>query len=153
LKILGEGPLQSDLLSLARRLGIADQVTWSEFVPQTRMPAEYGVSTVTVLPSRGHAEGLGLTLVEALLSGSAVIGTPAGGIPEVVVHEQTGLLAKDGDPIDLANQIQRLLTDGALRDTLIREGAAHALRTYSPDAAIARFLEIYDAVADHQPVR
>jgi phosphatidyl-myo-inositol dimannoside synthase len=153
LKILGEGPLQSDLLGLATRLGIARQVTWSRFVPQSEMPAEYGVSTVTVLPSRGNAEGLGLTLVEALLSGSAVVGTPAGGIPEVVVHERTGLIAKDGDPIDLADQIQRLLTDEALRDSLVREGRAYALRTYSPGATIARFLEIYDAVAHDHPVR
>ena len=153
LKILGEGPLQSELLSLAANLGIAGQVTWSPFVPQTQMPAEYGVSTVTVLPSRGHAEGLGLTLVEAVLAGSAVVGTPAGGIPEVVIHEQTGLIAKDGDPIDLADQIQRLLIDEALRIRLIHGGAEHALRTYSPDAAITRFLEIYDAVADGQPRR
>lgn len=153
LKILGEGPLQSELVSLAARLGIAGAVTWSPFIPQSQMPAEYGVSTVTVLPSRGRAEGLGLTLVEALLSGSAVVGTPAGGIPEVVVHERTGLIAKDGDPGDLADQIQRLLTDEELRRRLVHEGLAHALRTYSPDAAIARFLEIYDAVADHQPVR
>ena len=62
------------------------------------MPAEYGAATVTVLPSRGHAEGLGLTLVEALLAGSAVVGTAAGGIPEVVIHERTGLVARDGDP-------------------------------------------------------
>jgi glycosyltransferase involved in cell wall biosynthesis len=153
LKILGEGPLQSELLSLAASLGIAAGVTWSPFVPQSQMPAEYGVSTVTVLPSRGRAEGLGLTLVEALLSGSAVVGTPVGGIPEVIVHERTGLIARDGDPVDLADQIQRLLTDEELRSRLVQEGVAQALRTYSPDAAIARFLEIYDAVADHQPVR
>lgn len=153
LKILGEGPLQSELLGLAAKLGIAGLVSWSQFVPQSQMPAEYGVSTVTVLPSRGHAEGLGLTLVEALLSGSAVVGTPAGGIPEVVEHERTGLLAKDGDPVDLADQIQRLLTDEALRQRLVSEGSAYALRTYSPGVAIARFLDIYDAVADHQPVR
>ena len=153
LKVLGEGPLQSELLSLAASLGIASQVTWSPFVPQSQMSAEYSVSTVTVLPSRGRAEGLGLTLVEALLSGSAVVGTPAGGIPEVVVHERTGLIAKDGDPVDLADQIQRFLTDEELRSRLVLEGSAHALRTYSPDAAIGRFLEIYDAVADHQPVR
>lgn len=153
LKILGEGPLRSELITLAASAGIAGQVTWSPFVPQSQMPAEYGVSTVTVLPSRGHAEGLGLTLVEALLAGSAVVGTPAGGIPEVVVHERTGLIAKDGDPRDLADQIERLLRDETLRGRLIDEGSARALRTYSPDAAIANFLEIYDAVADHQPRR
>ena len=129
LKILGQGPLLSELITLAASAGIADRVTWSPFVPQSQMPAEYGASTVTVLPSRGHAEGLGLTLVEALLAGSAVVGTPAGGIPEVVEHERTGLIAKDGDPIDLADQIERLLKDEALRARLTDEGTAHALRT------------------------
>jgi glycosyltransferase involved in cell wall biosynthesis len=153
LKILGEGPARSELESLARDLGIGSRTVWSPFVPQARMASEYGASTVTVLPSRGHAEGLGLTLVEALLAGSAVVGTAAGGIPEVVIHEQTGLLARDGNSTDLATQLQRLLTDGPLRERLTREGKEHVLRTYAPEAAIDRFLEIYDAVADHQPQR
>ena len=153
LKILGEGPAKPGLESLADDLGIASRTTWSGFVPQARMPAEYGASTVTVLPTRGHAEGLGLTLVEALLSGCAVVGTAAGGIPEVVIHEQTGLLARDGDPADLATQLERLITDGPLRERLTRDGKEHVLRTYAPEAAIARFLEIYDAIADHHPHR
>ncbi|HJR17108.1 MAG TPA: glycosyltransferase [Gemmatimonadales bacterium] len=153
LKILGEGPERPHLQALARQLGVMDRVVWAPFVPQSRMAAEYGASVVTVLPSRGRAEGLGLTLVEALVAGSAVVGTAAGGIPEVVIHEQTGLIAKDGDPKDLAAQLQRLLTDIPLRDRLSAQGREHALRTYSPDSAIARFLEIYDAVADHQPQR
>jgi glycosyltransferase involved in cell wall biosynthesis len=151
LKILGQGPDRAELQALARELGIASAVTWAPFVPQAQMPREYGASTVTVLPSRGRAEGLGLTLVEALLAGCAVVGTAAGGIPEVVIHERTGLIARDGDAGDLATQIQRLLTDIPLRERLTREGKDHALRTYSPEAAIDRFLHIYDAVADHQP--
>ena len=153
LKILGEGPARSELEALAREIGIATRTTWSAFVPQAQMPTEYGASTVTVLPTRGHAEGLGLTLVEALLAGSAVVGTAAGGIPEVVVHEQTGLIARDGDPADLATQIQRVLTDATLRERLTREGKEHVLRTYAPEPAIDRFLEIYNAVADRQPQR
>jgi glycosyltransferase involved in cell wall biosynthesis len=153
LKILGEGPLQLQLMRLAEQLGISNRVSWAPFVPQAQMAAEYGASTVTVLPSRGHAEGLGLTLVEALLAGSAVVGTPAGGIPEVVIDEQTGLIAKDGDPSHLADQIQRLLTDPPLRERLARAGRQHAVRTYSPDATIARFLGIYDAAADHHSRR
>ncbi|HEX7336531.1 MAG TPA: glycosyltransferase family 4 protein [Gemmatimonadales bacterium] len=153
LKVVGEGPARPGLETLASRLGIASKVTWSSFVPQTQMAAEYGASTVTALPSRGQAEGLGLTLVEALLAGCAVVGSGAGGIPEVVQHERTGLIARDGDPVDLATQIQRLLTDPALRNRLTRAGREHVLRHYSPDAAVGRFLEIYDAVADHQPNR
>jgi glycosyltransferase involved in cell wall biosynthesis len=153
LKILGQGPAQNSLATLARELGLEGQVTWSPFVSQSLMPREYGVSTVTVLPSRGRAEGLGLTLVEALLAGSAVVGTAVGGIPEVVKHEETGLIAREGDPIDLADQLQRVLSDVPLRERLVEAGKEHVLRTYSPDSAIARFLEIYDAIANHQPQR
>jgi glycosyltransferase involved in cell wall biosynthesis len=153
LKILGEGAARSELETLARELGIASSLTWSPFVVQPQMAAEYGASTVTVLPSRGQAEGLGLTLVEALMAGSAVVGTAAGGIPEVVLHEQTGLISRDGDAQDLATQIQRLLVDVPLRDRLTRAGRDHVLRSHSPDAAIGRFLELYHAVANHHSPR
>ena len=151
LKVLGQGPEQDELQSLTRSLGLDQQVTWSAFVGQSEMPGEYGASTITVLPSRGRAEGLGLTLVEALLAGSAIVGTQAGGIPEVVHHEQTGLIAQDGDSLDLANQLQRLLTDDALRKRLTAAGHDHVLSTYAPEVAIGRFLDLYDAVAHHQP--
>ncbi|HEU4681520.1 MAG TPA: glycosyltransferase [Gemmatimonadales bacterium] len=151
LKILGEGPARTGLETLARELGIAAKVTWAPFVPQEQMAAEYGASTVTVLASRGRAEGLGLTLVEALLAGCAVVGTAAGGIPEVVLHERTGLIAREGDAGDLANQIHRLLTNTTLRERLTTAGKEHVLQAHSPEAAVGRFLEIYDAVADHQP--
>ena len=149
LKVLGDGPARPELEMLARHLGIAPKITWAPFVPQGQMAAEYGASTVTVLPTRGRAEGLGLTLVEALLAGCAVVGTAAGGIPEVVLHERTGLIARDGDSNDLASQIQRLLTDAVLRERLTRAGKEHVLQTHAPEAAIGRFLQIYDAIADH----
>jgi glycosyltransferase involved in cell wall biosynthesis len=149
-KVLGEGPARADLGRLAEQLGVAGDVDWSGFVPQDAMPAEYGASTVTALPTRGMAEGLGLTLVEALLAGSAVVGTPAGGIPEVVADGETGLIARDGDPQHLADQLTRLLTDPALRTRLTDTGARRMRETYSPAAAGGRFLALYDAVArDH----
>jgi len=147
LRVLGEGPAERMLHALARRLGVFDDIQWSRFVPQSAMPAEYGASTVTVLPTLGQAEGLGLTLVEALLAGCAVVGTPAGGIPEVVVHEQTGLLARSGDAADLAAQIERLLTDDVLRLRLVREGQARVRATFAPARAAERFLDLYRDVA------
>ena len=146
-KILGEGPERSSLGALATDLGIAADVDWSPFVPQDRMPGEYGAATITVLPSRGQAEGLGLTLVEALLAGSAVVGTPAGGIPEVIEDEQTGLLARDGDAGHLATQIERLLRGGELRRRLTADGAARMRATYAPGAAAQRFLDLYAEIA------
>ena len=149
LQILGEGPHEAALHALTERLGLGDSVRWSHFVGQDRMPAEYGASTIVVLPTRGHAEGLGLVLAEALLAGCAVIGTPAGGIPEVVQNGVTGLIARDGDPTDLADQIERLLEDAKLREQLVRNGDAYVRRSFSPTATVERFLTLYDAAIRH----
>jgi glycosyltransferase involved in cell wall biosynthesis len=150
-KILGEGPAKAGLERLAALSGVGTEIEWSPFLPQDRMPAEYGASTIAVLPSRGQAEGLGLTLVEALLAGCAVVGTPAGGIPEVVRDGVTGLIALDGDAGDLAEKLARLLLDPDLRERLTQAGRRMALATYATDAAARRFLDLYDAVArDHQ---
>src|SRR5260370_6263968 len=103
------------------------------------MPAEYGSSTITVLPTRGHAEGLGLALVEALLSGSAVVGTPAGGIPEIVVDGENGLLARDGDPRHLPDQLARPLSDPPLPAPPTTQGAPRLQAIHSPIVAAQRF--------------
>ena len=147
LRILGEGRELPALRSLATRRGVADAVTFSPFVAQSAMPAEYGRSTVTVLPTRGNAEGLGLTLVEALLAGSAVVGTPAGGIPEVVIDEETGLIARGGDANHLAAQIGRLIADPELRERLVKCGSARAREVYATAAASARFIALYEKVS------
>lgn len=146
LRILGEGGERAALEALAGRLGVAGSVAFAPFVSQDAMPAEYGRSTVTVLSSRGNAEGLGLTLVEALLAGSAVVGTPAGGIPEVVIDGRTGLIARDGDAADLAQKIGRLLADGDLRERLIARGAERARERHAAIAAAARYVDLYDSV-------
>lgn len=152
LRVLGEGPERAALEELAKERGVAGAVTFSPFVPQSAMPAEYGRSTVTVLPTRGNAEGLGLTLVEALLAGSAVVGTAAGGIPEVVADGRTGLIARDGDAVHLAQQIGRLISDAGLRDRLVSCGAERARERHAAIAAAARFIDLYDRVrvGDHR---
>jgi glycosyltransferase involved in cell wall biosynthesis len=146
LRILGEGSAEPALRALARRLG-AEDIAWSRFVPQDRMPTEYGASTITVLPTRGNAEGLGLVLVEALMAGSAVVGTPAGGIPEVIRHEETGLLVPDGDPEALATALQRLLADAPLRQRLIQGGRTHVTDRFSLATTVAPFLALYRDLA------
>ncbi len=147
LRILGEGPDRRRLQALARTLGLDGQIAWSDFVPQEEMPKEYGRSTVTVLPTRGQAEGLGLTLVEALCAGSAIVGTPAGGIPEVILDGHTGLIAADGDPDDLARQLRRVLQDADLRTRLVETGRGHVVRRWGPESAVERFWSIYGSIA------
>jgi glycosyltransferase involved in cell wall biosynthesis len=146
LKVLGAGPHEPALRSLVAARGLAEGVEFAAFVPQGRMPEEYGRATVTVLPTRGRHEGLGLTLVEALLAGSAVVGTRVGGIPEVVDDGATGLLVAPEDPAALAAALQRLLEDVALRERLTAEGRARAAATYGAAPASRRMLALYDDV-------
>jgi glycosyltransferase involved in cell wall biosynthesis len=149
LRILGGGPAREQLLADISARDLAGVASIAAFVPQSQMPMEYGAATVTVLPTRGQAEGLGLTLVEALLAGSAVVGTPAGGIPEVVEDGVTGLLTPDGDPSALAERLARLLQDEPLRLRLTTEGLNRVRRTYSLDATVDRFLSLFDAAVHH----
>jgi glycosyltransferase involved in cell wall biosynthesis len=146
LRIIGGGPEETRLRALALQRQLGDAISWSPFISQHELPAEYGAATVTVLASRGQAEGLGLVLAEALLAGSAVVGTAAGGIPEVVVDERTGLIAQDGSAEDLARQIERLLTDRQLRERTVAEGRARMRAAHAPAAATERVIEIYDSV-------
>jgi len=148
LRIIGAGPEESKLHALAAQRALGDAVTWSPFILQHELPAEYGEATITALVSRGQAEGLGLVLAEALLAGSAVVGTAAGGIPEVVVDEQTGLIAIDGDAADLARQIDRLLADRKLRDRTVEAGRARIRSQHAPVAAAERFIALYKEVAN-----
>ena len=150
LRIIGGGPEEARLRALADARALGGAISWSPFVSQHALPAEFGAATVTALVSRGQAEGLGLVLAEALLAGSAVVGTAAGGIPEVVVDERTGLIAKDGDAADLARQIERLLTDATLRERTIAAGRERIRARHAPVPAAERVIALYDAVL--QPV-
>jgi glycosyltransferase involved in cell wall biosynthesis len=153
LRIIGTGPEEARLRALATQRALGESVTWSPFVLQHALPQELGAATVTVLASRGQAEGLGLVLAEALMAGSAVVGTAAGGIPEVVVNEETGLIAKDGDAADLARQIERLLTDSALCERTVANGRARVCAQHAPVAAARRVAALYEMVAKQRANR
>lgn len=145
LRILGEGPERQSLERLAETISARD-VTWSDFVPQGEMPAEYGRSSITVLPTRGDAEGLGLTLVEALIAGSAVAGTRAGGIPEIIEDGVTGLLLPY-EPEGMADVLARLITDEPMRRRLTDAGRQRVESVFATEPATAGFLQLYRDVA------
>ena len=147
IRIVGDGPDRRDLEVLATSLGVTGLVEFAGRVPLGDMPAEYGAATVTVLPTRGQAEGLGLALVESLVAGTAVVGSPAGGIPEVVIPEETGLIAQDGDPDDLAHQLARMLGDPAFRERTAVEGRKRVTQTFTLEKTLPELLTIYRVAA------
>jgi glycosyltransferase involved in cell wall biosynthesis len=73
-----------------------------------------------------YAETFGLVLIEAMRSNVTVIGTDAGGVPEIIKHGKTGLLFKPGDAEDLANKLIELCNDAVYRTKLAAAGKEYA---------------------------
>jgi glycosyltransferase involved in cell wall biosynthesis len=91
-------------------------------------------------------EALGLALQEAMLAGCACIGSRAGGIPELIQHEQNGLLFETGNVEQLARTLERLITNPSQRQQL---GCAAAVsireRKMMSRQMIESYLELYEA--------
>ncbi len=142
LRLVGDGPDRAEFVALAAELRITPIVDWVGPLGHEQMPTEFARASVFVLASRGpRGEGLPLTAVEALMSGCAVVATPAGGVPELVVDGETGLLARDGDAEHLAEQLGKVLGDPALRDRLANAGRLRALSQHGTGPAMDRFFE------------
>jgi glycosyltransferase involved in cell wall biosynthesis len=128
LAIAGEGPERARLTSLAERLGIADRVTLLGL--QRDVSPYYDMADVVVLPS--HSEGSPNVLFEAMTAGCAIVATRVGGVPEIVVNNETALLVEKQSPASLAEAIARLLADRDLRIRLGVEAKRVAERDFFP---------------------
>lgn len=152
LRLIGDGPDHAEFQALAQRLGILADVDWAGARPHEAMPAEFAAAQITVLASRGpRGEGLPISLVEAMMAGSAVVSTPAGGVPEIVIDGTTGLIARDGDAAHLAEQLARLLGDSALRVRLATAGRAWVTQRFARGPAFGRILGVLARAADGLP--
>ena len=116
------GWLYDDIFREVEALNLGDRLIWIEDAPWADLPAIYNGATALVLPS--HYEGFGLTAAEAMACGTPTIASNCSSIPEVV--GEAGLLVDPDDPAEMADAIQRVLDDTALRDHLRIAGLARA---------------------------
>lgn len=114
--LVGDGPKRDDLVRLAETLGVRHAVEFLGALPHEAALAAIGRAEVFACPSL--AEGLGIVFLEAQAVGVPVVGTRVGGIPEIIVHQQTGLLVPPRDAAALAEAIICLLSDRQLADRL-----------------------------------
>jgi glycosyltransferase involved in cell wall biosynthesis len=102
LKIAGKGALKETLQTQIRDLGIEDQVELLGYVPDEQLPLIYRAANFSVVPTVS-LEGFGLIVVESLASGTPVLGTPIGGIPEILRPFSTDLVL-DGCEVNHLSQ-------------------------------------------------
>lgn len=147
LRLVGEGPLRAELVTLAQRLGIDARVTFGKAQPSSAMPAQYHCIDALVLPSltrRNWKEQFGRVLVEAMASNVPVIGSDSGAIPGVI--GDAGLLFPEGDASALAAQLTRLQQDATLRQSLAQRGRERALSEFTHAGVAAATVAVYRAL-------
>ncbi len=110
------GPQLEKTRALVRELQLENRVRMEVDLPHDRIPAIMANADLFVLPSR--LEPFGIVLLEAGVVGLPVIATRVGGIPELLVDGETGLLVKPDATDELAHAIRRLLKDPELADRL-----------------------------------
>ena len=118
----------------------ASRIIETGYVQEDQMPFYYSLADVLVLPSL--LEGFGLPLVEAMACGTPVVATNVGSIPEVV--GDAGLLVPPGDHRALADCLNRLLRDGALRRRLGSRGRQRAETHFSRERMAGDTLAVYE---------
>jgi glycosyltransferase involved in cell wall biosynthesis len=125
---------------IVRERGLTDTVTFLGFRPnaQRLIPA----FDIVAVPS--HVEPLGNATLEAMATARPVIGARVGGIPEMVVDGETGVLVPSRGPARLADAIAALVADPAKAQALGRAGHARAIATFSVTAHVNRVASIYD---------
>jgi glycosyltransferase involved in cell wall biosynthesis len=140
LLIVGDGPERDAIDSIVRQLDLDDAVI--QLGHRNDVPRLLAASDAAILTSL--SEGIPLFLIEAMASSLPVVATSAGGIPEVVVHGRTGLLADVGDVNGLGNHLLELAQRPELRAAMGAAGRARAEAVFDESRMIAAYAAIYE---------
>jgi len=140
LTIAGDGPLRSVLEEQAVQLGIGHAVDFVGWVAPNLVPSLINDSTIVLMPSRD--EPFGLVALEAALMARPVVATRVGGLSEIVVHNETGVLIENEDSQSLAEAIEFLLSNPNTAIQLGQSGRLRAEEVFSWE----RYITEYDAL-------
>ncbi len=147
LHVLGEGPAKPYLLRLADELGIANRVQWSGFIHRTRLAETYREADIFATASTIETQGL--VVLEAMASGTPVVGVNALAIPEMARDGRDGIIVEPYDSEAMARAFTRLADDDGLRERTGRN-ARESVTAHRLSDAVDRLERTYEAVASGQ---
>jgi glycosyltransferase involved in cell wall biosynthesis len=140
LVMAGRGPMRARLEALAAELGVAQAVEFPGFLPHEDLPPLLRSLDVFVNPSVCQ-EAFGVSILEASACGVPVVATRVGGVPEVCMDGQTGILVEPNDPQALAGAILGLAEDPQQRLRLGRRGSQFVGGRYAWGDCVTTMLE------------
>jgi glycosyltransferase involved in cell wall biosynthesis len=141
--IVGEGEERRALEAQARASGVADRILMPGHIAHE--PGLPWIFDIAVLTSR--EEGFPNSVVEAMAAGRPVVATAVGGVPDAVVEGETGYMIAPGDDRHLAQSIERLLRDRALRERLGAAAVERARAAWHVDIVMGALTALYAELA------
>jgi colanic acid/amylovoran biosynthesis glycosyltransferase len=141
LTLLGDGSDREQLEELARRLGIHDRLVFAGYASQEQLRESLERSDLFILPS--FAEGVPVSLMEAMACGVPVLSTYVGGIAELVEPEQTGLLVPPADCAALSKAIARYCDDLELRQRVSRCARESVVARFNLDSEVDKLAQLF----------
>ncbi len=141
----GRGWGDDEILRHAGETGLGDAIRFPGFVPEDQIPLWYNAATIFAYPS--EYEGFGLPPLEALACGTPVVASDRSSLPEVL--GDSAVLVDPASVEAIADGIQRVLEDGALRSRLI-DGGPRRAQGFSWERMAEETLAVYRSVIDTQ---
>ncbi len=139
--IVGEGKLRHQIEARVNQLKLNKKVIMTGF----RKDIERILPGFDVLLFTSEKEGLGSTVLDAMACEVPVVATMAGGIPEIIKHENTGMLANVKDAPQLAAYVMRLLKDMTFRNSIIKNAKQHVIY-FSKEAMAEKTRKVYEEI-------
>jgi glycogen(starch) synthase len=141
LMIAGDGVARRQLEQQIDELELSGQVEFLGWVTPDKIPALINSSTVVLMPSR--FEGLPLVALQAALAARPIVATRVGGIPEVVVHQETGLLVESENASALAAAAAFLLANPEIAVRMGYAGRRRAQEVFSWEKCVGSYEDLY----------
>lgn len=147
-RIFGDGPLEDTLARAITAAGLASSVELPGWAPAGHLLTEMRKATVFAMPSRvtegGDRDGIPNVVLEAMAARLPVVATCVSGIPEAIRHEATGLLVAAGNAKELADALERVLTDRAFAETLANGASACIAEEFTLAVSSSRLSGLFE---------
>lgn len=138
---IGDGPQKEEILAYARKKGMDGHIHFTGF--RTDIPLV--LPEIDVLLFSSETEGLGTTILDCYAAEVPIVSTNAGGIPELIVHGETGFLGRVKDPASLAEGVRMVLSDQRVREKWV-SGGKERLKLFTRDVTARNTLKVYTEI-------
>lgn len=149
LLIVGDGSLKKSLLNLSKELKINDVTIFTGHILYNEVPRYHNMLDIYVAVSVFDDESFGVAIIEAEATGKPVIISNIGGLPEVVINEQTGIVVPPRDIIRTAEAIERLILDTQLREKFGKNGREFVISHYDLNKNVDQMIGIYKDILNN----